>query len=302
MKIIKTNGKNNSQWSDKLTESSVKKYSSLSVDLGSVFCPLSNSVVKTLNCEICQHCKGVDFHVASSTESIKCAHKESANVKQIKIDEVDRLFISESSKKPTMNTELPEDLKSIFARSTAKFDDLGDEDIMGSHKIVSTKNINESDSDGTANFIPKYSNSIFNADTIAQLQEAGIKEEEEKVQKAKTAVAEKAELEREWETDIKAELEEIEYEPKGSVMSIAHEAKANNPDVSEYKFSIFESIDDKLKNIAELTEGEKLKSQASERKANISRDKEEDDWESNPKGVTSTSGIVKDFFAKTFGE
>jgi hypothetical protein len=300
MKIIKTNSKSESPWSSKMVEASIPKYSSLSVSAGSVYCPMTNGNASTINCEICQHCQGVDFNTENNSETIRCAHKESANIKTANKDEVDRLYVSE---KPVEDkTVTPEDLKSIFARSTSKYCDLSEKDQMNAHSVISAKNINESDSDGTANFVPKYSNSIFDSEAIGKLVEEQKLVDEKKIQSKAESKLKQKESSKEWERDTKEILMATGYEPKGMTKSTSSETESNNPDVSEYKFSIFENIDDKLKNMTELTDGEKLKSQSKTRKENISRAKTKDDWESNHSKNTTTSGIVKDFFDKAFSK
>lgn len=302
MKIIKTNAKNESQWTERMVEASVKKYSSLTVEAGKVFCPLTNSMSSTINCELCQFCKGVDFNVATSMESIRCAHKESANVKTARKDEVERLYVSEDVNKKESDIT-PDDLKSIFARSTQKFEDIEDSELMNGNRIVSAKNINESESDGTSNFVPKFSNSIFNSENIAQLIASQKEKEEADAEKAQEIQAQSEADRKSWETDTKEALDDIGYEHKSKIMSISHEAEASNPDISEYKFSIFDGgLKEKLDAIPELTDGEKLKSQADERRQNISRAKAEDNWESDAQKSVSTSQIVKDFFDNMLGE
>jgi len=302
MKIIRTEGKNDSSWANSIVEAGTKKFSSLSVSAGQVTCPLTNGIVPTLNCEICNYCQGVDFNLETSMESIKCAHKESANVKTAQVDEVERLYVSEKANEKEEGTILPEDLKSIFAKSTAKFDDIEDADLMNASKIVSAKNLSENESDGTSGFVPKYSNSIFDSEAIVKLEEAQKAEDDERDERIKQAQVDKAKSKREWEDDTQSELKEIGYQHKGSIMSIAHEAKANNPEVSEYKFSIFDSADERLRNLPELTKGEQLKDQAKERKENISRPQETDDWESKHADTISTSKIVSSFFDDMLGE
>jgi len=305
MKIIKTEEKQDSQWATGLVEASIPKYASLSVSNGKIMCPLKNMLVSTVNCEICQFCTGIDFITATNTEVIKCAHKNSHNIKQSKVDEVDRLFVSDSKEREKQRTDgvTAEDLKSIFARSTSKFDEIDEEDLMNGSKIVSAKNITENENDGTSSFIPKVSNSIFNSEIIKNMIEEQKQEDDTRDKKIAEAKVEKAKAKREWEDETHKSLSEIGYEPKGPIMSISHETEASNPDISEYKFSIFDNnLEDKVKNIPELTDGEKLKSQADQRRENISRTKIKDDWESNHSKNTTTSEIVKGFFDKMLGE
>jgi len=301
MKIIKTDTKNDSKWASDIVTAKSKKFSSLSIESGRVFCPLSNGEISTTNCELCDFCSGFDFNIANNQESIKCAHKESKNVKKASPDEVNRLYVSEKANEKE-NIISPNDLKSIFARSTSKFDDVDESDIMNGNRVVSAKNINESDSDGTSNFVSKFSNSIFDSNVISNLEETYKDEETEKQDSIKQSQLEKENSMREWEDDEKKSLGDIGYEPKGTIMSIAHEASASNPDVSEYKFSIFDNADDRLNKIPEFTDGEKLKTQSKKRKEDISREKKEDDWESNHSNTISTSKMVKGFFDNMLGE
>lgn len=301
MKIIKTMSKNNSSWSSKMVETSIPKYAKLTVDAGEVSCPISDKKISTINCEICEHCGGIDFDINTNSEAIKCAHKESSNVKMASTDEVDRLYVSEKVTKENKDIN-PEDLKSFFARSELKYRDLDEKDDMNGHKIVSAKNISENESDGTKNFVPKYSNSIFDSDAISKLSEAQKNSDEEKEKSKENYKSQKKESKKEWEKDMKEALKATGYEPKGMTRSTSSETASNNPNVSEYKFSIFDNVDERIKNIPELTNGEKLKSQAQERKANISREKIKDDWETKSSKPTTTSGIVKDFFDKAFSK
>lgn len=303
MKIIKTDSRNDSKWTNKIVEAKSKKFSSIQVNAGKVMCPMTNGLISTINCELCEFCKGIDLNIASSKEFIKCAKKESSELnKTAEVDEVERLFVSEKLNNKNEDTLSLDDFKSIFANSNSKLEDINENDIMNSNKIVSAKNINESKSGGTPGPISKFNNSIFDSNILKNLNESYAKEEEIKTSQKLVKEKEEQEARKEWEKDLKNKLGEIGYSPKGKIMSISHEAKANNPDVSEYKFSVFDNIDEKLKNIPELTDGEKLKQQSKKRKQDISRTKEEYDWESNYQNSISSSKITNSLYKTLFGE
>jgi len=298
MKIIKTDAQNKSSWSEKMIEASIEKYSSLSVEAGNVSCPLINKKYSTINCELCSHCKGIELSASSGNEFVKCSYKYDSSDKEHKQDDIERLFVSERLNNKTAS----ENVDARIFGNRKKYEDLNEKDIISSHKIVSAKTSGHSENDGTSNFVPKYNNSIFNANNLSDLNSEAEKTEEEENKKALEAQKDQTNKKREWENDNKKSLDGLEYQPKGSVMSISHESQSNNPKVSTYKFSIFENIDEKINNIPEKTGGENLKSQAQERKQNISRAKKEDNWEKNSENKTTTSSVVKNFFDGIFKE
>lgn len=291
-KIFSSKGRNNSDWTEKIVESSQQKTASIKVVAGTVKCPMTGKTQSTLNCELCNHCSGSNIKVASSEEFIHCQYKY--NNREVKeFDTMDK-FISTANKQDLENIS-QEDFKSVFAREQ-KENDFVEEEILSQQKVVSSGNdVSSKLATGPQGYIPEWNNSIFDSDALDKFAEKEIAKEAEAQESKRKIEAEKAEKKANWDADYAEKLREIGYEPSNSIKSIAHESVPTNPDVSDHKFSIFDNIDEKLASIPSHTQGEKFASQAEERKEKIARKKEEDNsWEEVKKG-TSTSKIMDSF-------
>lgn len=296
MRIIDVKKKKSSDWTKDIVKASIKKEASLQVDSGEVTCPMTGGLRSTINCELCQHCSGINLKIASASEVVKCTYTYDIDTKD-ESDLTEKFAISSTPKGTDLSSV---DLKSIFAKSELE-DNFDPEESMSNNKIVSAKNISEDEFEGSSNFVSEYSNSVFNPNTLAELESVTEQIKADKkadVEKAKITASERRS---EWLTDREKELEGINYTPSGSLTkSISHESLASNPDVGEYKFSMFSDIKDKLESIPDRTQGEFLKEQHADRKKSISRTASNDDWENEDKSPTTSSKIVEDFFGSLF--
>jgi len=295
MKIINAKSKKPSDWAQGIVNASIQKDASLQVNTGKVLCPMTGKTISTINCELCKHCSGIDFKLASSTEHVRCSYSYDTGDKDSAADPMEKFQTSSIQEKVSLD---PEAIKSIFAKS--KPEDFNEEEGMSERKIVSAKNISEDEFEGSKSFVSEYNNSIFNPKVLAELEGLAQKEASEEIKNKKSASQTESERRSEWMEDRKRELEEIDYEPKTSTRSISNDTESNNPDVGDYKFSMFGDIDEKLGKIPNLTDGEMLKSQKEERKRDISREAKKDGWEKDSKSPKTSSQIVDGYFTSLF--
>ena len=299
MKIITAKTKESSDWTQNIVKSSIQKEASLGVNSGKVFCPKTGKTTSTIHCELCQHCAGIDFKLASATENIKCTHAYDTGDKGATIDSAEKFQSTSVKKQEPINTE---DLKSVFARSELE-DNFTEKEKMSEHQIVSAKNISEDEFEGSGHFVSKYNNSVFNPEVLAELEASAKKEDLEKEAEVKETARAESDRRSEWMADREKELDDIDYMPQPLITkSIAHESKASNPDVGEYKFSVFDNIQKRLDGIPDRTQGELLKEQKEDRKKSISREAKKDDWESEDKSSKTSNIIVGEFFDSLFEE
>lgn len=296
MKVITAKTKKSSDWTQDIVEASIQKEASLGVNVGKVICPMTNKLVSTVSCELCQHCKGIDFKLASATENVRCTYFYDTGDKEDSVDSMEKFHTSNVKEQDQIT---PDDLKSIFAKNEPEYD-FTEEDRMSESKIVSAKNLSEDEFEGSSSFISEYNNSIFDSGTLSKLADMAEQEQLEKEAKDKEAAQEEAERRSEWMTDRAQELEDIKYTHQTAMKSISHEAEASNPDVGDYKFSVFDNIEEKLDSIPDRTDGELLKEQKADRKRSISRKSKKDDWESQDKSPTTSASIVGNFFGNLF--
>jgi hypothetical protein len=315
MKIIKSQNRNSSDWTQKFVQASQEKVASLSVEAGSVYCPLKGNVpASTLNCEMCNYCQGIELQASTMREFIKCSYNYESNVKvATKTDDIDEKFVTQhvSDREKAKDID-PEFFESEFKLGKKENDWTAEENAaMHGSRVVSSKD-NDQEEYGGRMVASKYNNSIFDSEALLKLNEAGKQAEEDARVKAAELQAEKQERKAQWEQDHKIELDEIGYSPSTMTKNISgtHVADgdnvnekvvaSNNPDVSEYKFSIFDTnIQEKVDGIAEKTAGEQLKDQASQRKASIGRAEKESDWERVSK-PTSVDSMTDNFFQSLF--
>jgi hypothetical protein len=303
MKINKISNHQPSDWTQNIVEASTKKQASIQVEAGKVSCPLANAKISSMNCEICKHCKGSDFKTASSAEYISCSY--GYEQKQEKVDSMSKFVSAKSSERIDKNTNessegevTVDDFKSFFAKSK-QLDNFAEEEIISKNQIISSKD-GEVETDCSANFMPRNANSIFNPEVIAQLEESERESESKRVEARKQSDEELADKKASWNTHASEKLAEIGYVPTGTVKnteSTIEDTKFSNPDVGEYKFSVFDNIDEKVGLIPEKTEGEKLKEASDDRRDGISRDKKEDEWQS-VKEQKTTSSVTENFLER----
>jgi hypothetical protein len=313
MKVIKSQNRKSSDWTQKFVEASQTKIASLSVEAGKVSCPLQGKTATTLNCELCQYCQGFELKASSMRETIKCSYKYDSNAQEEPAD-VREKFISQHVGDSEKSLEVdPTYFDSEF--KVRKANNYTDEEAlsMNSSRVVSSKD-GDQEEYGTKMVTSKYNNSIFDSEALVKLNEAGIQAEED-AKNAKIAMAvERKERKSEWERDHKIDLGEIGYTPSTMTKNISgtftaegddvksRVASSNNPDISEYKFSLFdEDIEKKVSDIAEKTAGEKLADQSKQRTASIGRDQKSSDWE-KVKQPTKVDGMASNFFQNLFAE